>query len=85
MVERIVRAVLERNGIAGCLKGDRVRVSPRAHGRQTVSVSNDLKRITEPVASKIQKELLDEFLKNFHDVRVIRDEVEWLFIIQLNA
>ena len=79
-VERIVNAVINRNGLY-CLKGDKITVSPWNNGKVTVFVSNNLMRVTENISQKIQYELLYAFISKYDDIRIQKDEQGWLFSV----
>lgn len=79
-IERIVSSVMQRNGLA-CTKGDKVRISPYQKGMITVFVSNSLFRVSENISKKIQMELLVSLLVEYNDIRILKDDEGWLFIV----
>ena len=80
-MERIVRSVMQRNGLAACLKGDKVRISPYFHGMITVFISNNLYRVSENISKKIQLEILEIILEGYDDIHICKDDEGWLFIV----
>ena len=80
-IERIVSSVMQRNGLA-CTKGDKVRISPYQKGGMiTIFISNSLFRVSENISKKIQMELLANLLVEYNDIRILKDDEGWLFIV----
>ena len=80
-MERIVRSVMQRNGLVACFKGEKVRISPYFHGMITVFISNNVFRDSENISKKLQMEVLAILLEGYNDLHICKDDEGWLFIV----